>query len=83
MMSFRGFIGGTAITNVQKFVTNFKGPVLVANYVKSGMLYHKEIPFLYRVFKPTEVPSDKEKGGYKVVSTYLPPRPSTAFTFIY
>ena len=71
-MSFRSFIGSAAVIKVQKFMSRYKGPELIEKYVKSNMLYHKDIPFLYRVFKPTEVPSSKEEGGYKVVSTYLP-----------
>ena len=52
-------------------MTKFKTPELIAEYVKSGILYHGEIPFLYRVFKSTDVPSTKERGGYKVVSVPL------------
>ena len=71
MMSFRNIIGNTAVVNVQKFLARYKTPELIEKYIKSGILYHKEIPFLYRVFEPTDVPSSKEKGGYKVVSTDL------------
>ena len=46
------------------------GPAGVEEYVRSGMIYYKEIPFLYHVFKPTTVQtkSKKEEGGYVVVS---------------
>ncbi|KAF9641975.1 hypothetical protein BDM02DRAFT_3133425 [Thelephora ganbajun] len=59
-------IGTAAVINVQNFMAKFKTPKLVEGYVKSGLIYYGEIPFLYRVFEPTEVRSSKEKGGYKV-----------------
>ena len=68
-MSFRNCIASAAVINVQKLVARHKTPDLIAEYVRSGMLYYGEIPFLYRVFQCTDVRSRKEKGGYKVVST--------------
>ena len=69
MMSLQNVIGNAAVVNVQAFfLARYKSPELIAEYVKFSLLYHREIPFLYRVFKPTEVPSKKEKSGYKVVS---------------
>ena len=73
-MTFRNTIGVEALNNVQAFLKNLKdGPTGVAEYVRSGMIYYKEIPFLYRVFKPTTVrtKSKKEEGGYVVVSAIL------------
>ena len=67
-MSFRNIIGTTALANVQNFLTRFQTPELIEAYIKAGLFYYGEIPFLYRVFKPTDVPSLKEKGKYKVVS---------------
>jgi len=55
--------------NVQAFMKRFKTPELIEGYVKSGLIYYGEIPFLYRVFDSTAVRSSKERGGYKVVST--------------
>lgn len=69
-MSFRNTVGTTAVTNVQAFLARFKTPDLKEAYVKSGMVYYKEIPFLYRVFDVTEVSSKTEKGGYKVVRAF-------------
>jgi len=54
--------------NVQAYVKRFKTPELVEGYVKSGLIYYGEIPFLYRVFDSTTVRSSRERGGYKVVS---------------
>ena len=72
-MSFRSAIGTTALINVKTFLgTKFKSPELVADYVKSGLIYYGEIPFLYRVFEPLAVRSSKEKGGYKVVRVFPP-----------
>ena len=42
-------------------------------YVRLALIYYGEVPFLYRVFEPTNVRSVKEKGGYKVVSGLHPP----------
>jgi hypothetical protein len=67
-MNIRNLIGTTALINVKAFLDKFKKPELIAEYVKSGLIYYGEIPFLYRVFKPLGVRSSKEKGGYKVVS---------------
>ena len=69
-MTFCNMIGTTALINVKSFLDKFKDPERVEEYVRSGLLYHGEIPFLYRVFEPSDVPSSKEKGGYKVVSRY-------------
>ena len=69
-MTFRNLIGTTALVNVKGFLDKFKDPERIEAYVKSGLIYHGEIPFLYRVFEPSDVPSPKEKGGYKVVSRY-------------
>ena len=51
-------------------------------YVASAFNYYGEVPFLYRTFEPTdEVEPDltKERGGYKVVSSFtlilLPTKP--------
>jgi len=60
-------IGAEALTRVQAFFASKESDQIEA-YVRTGMLYHKEIPFLYQVFKPTAVPLKVEKGGYKVVS---------------
>jgi len=69
-MSFRNIIGAEALTNVQVFLKRFKGPEKVKAYVRSGMIYYGEIPFLYKSFKPTAVHLKAEKGGYKVVSGF-------------
>ena len=71
VMTFRNLIGTTALANVKGFLDKFKDPERTEAYVKSGLIYYGEIPFLYRVFEPSDVPSPKEKGGYKVVSKYL------------
>lgn len=71
MAAFRNTISVEALNHVQAFVKNLKnGPAGVEEYVRSGMIYYKEIPFLYRVFKPTTVrtKSKREEGGYVVVS---------------
>lgn len=68
-MTFRNMIATAALLNVKNFLSlKFKDPERVEEYVRSGMLYHGEIPFLYRAFLPSDVPCSKEKGGYKVVS---------------
>ena len=66
-MSFRHAISTTALANVQSFLSRYTVDN-TENYVCSGLLYYGEIPFLYRVFDPTNVRSGKERGGYKVVS---------------
>ena len=68
IMSFRNAVGSTAVMSVQASMQKFKSAEHIEEYVKSGLIYYGEIPFLYRTFKPTDVPSTKEKGGYKVVS---------------
>ena len=68
-MSFRHAISTAALTNVQSFLSRYTQEN-TEKYIRLGLLYHGEIPFLYRVFDPTDVPSAKEKGGYKVVSIY-------------
>ena len=71
-MIFRNMITTTAIINVKNFLTlKFKNPEHIEEYVKVGLLYYGEIPFLYRAFEPSAIPCSKEKGGYKVVSGYL------------
>ena len=66
-------IGTTALINVKTFLeTKFKSPELVAEYVKSDLIYYGEIPFLYHVFEPLAICSSKEKGGYKVVHIFPP-----------
>ena len=42
-----------ALVNVKSFLDKFKDPERVEEYVRSSLLYHREIPFLYRVFKPS------------------------------
>ena len=69
IMSFRNTVGSMAVAQVQSFLSRFKTPELVADYVRKSMIYYGEVPFLYRVFEPTDVRSTREKGGYKVVST--------------
>ena len=73
-MSFRNTIGATALMHVQNFLGAKFGDVgpeqkadLISKHVRVSMLYHGEIPFLYRVFDPTNVTAKKERGGYKVV----------------
>jgi hypothetical protein len=70
-MSFRNVVGTTALTNVQSYLTRYTQDQ-TENYVQSALAHHGEIPFLYRVFDLTDVPSTREKGGYKVVSTLRP-----------
>ena len=67
-MSFRNIIANTALANVQSFLNKYDKPELVEEYVRAGLIYYGETPFLYRVFKPTDVPApkSKERGGYKV-----------------
>ena len=76
-------IATTALFNVKNFLDKFKDPERVEEYVKSGLLYYGEIPFLYLAFQPSDVPCLKEKGGYKVVSSYphlLTKRPRAHFS---
>ena len=61
MTNVRNFLEG-------KFNSSHDASERIAQYVRSGMLYYGEIPFLYRTFDPTNVRSVKEKSGYKVVS---------------
>ena len=70
-MSFRNVISTTALTNVQSYLARYTQDE-TESYVRSGFLYYGEIPFLYRVFDPTNVRSRSEKGGYKVVSVVHP-----------
>ena len=72
IMTFQNTIGNTAVTNVQSYLTRYTQDQ-TESYVRSAVMYHGEIPFLYRVFKPTNVSAKKEKGGYKVVSAIRPP----------
>jgi len=57
------------LAKVQSFFKKYE-PEQIEEYVRAGLIYYGEIPFLYRVFKPTDVPAprSKERGGYKVVS---------------
>ena len=66
-MNFRHNISTTALTNVQSYLTRFTLEQ-TESYVRLAVLYYGEIPFLYRVSKPTNVTSKKEKGRYAVVS---------------
>ena len=69
VMSFRNVIANAALANVQSFLQKYDKPELVEEYVRAGIIYYGEIPFLYHVFQPTDVPAPKsERGGYKVVS---------------
>lgn len=72
-MSFRNTIGTTGLTNVQTYLTRYTQDE-IEEYVQSALVYHGEVPFLYRVFNPTNVSAKKEKGGYKVVSAPCPSR---------
>jgi hypothetical protein len=72
-MSFRNTVGTTALTVVQGYLSH-RTQEQTEEYVGSALSHHKEVPFLYRVFKPTLIPAKKEKGGYKVVSVFRPPR---------
>lgn len=68
-MSFRNTIARWALENVQAYMGRFDVHK-TEEYVTSAFSYHREIPFLYRTFQPTEeVEPDlkKEPGGYKVV----------------
>jgi len=67
--SFRNIIANVALAKVQSFLQKY-GPERIEEHVKAGLIYYGEIPFLYRVFKPTDIPApkSKERGGYKVVS---------------
>lgn len=71
-MSFRNTIGNTALANVQSYLTRYTQDQ-TESYVQSAVMYHGEVPFLYRVFLPTDIPAVEEKGGYKVVSALDPP----------
>lgn len=65
-MTLRNKIGSTALANVQSYLTRYT-PDQTEDYVRSALIYYGEVPFLYRVFDPTNVRSSKEMGGYKVV----------------
>jgi len=66
VMSFRNTIASNAVTSVQAFMMKFKTPELAEGYVKSGLIYYGEIPFIYRMFEPTAIRSSNERGGYQV-----------------
>jgi len=66
-MCFRNKISNAALTNVQCYLSRYTRDQ-TEEYVRSALIYYQEVPFLYRVFDPTNVRSTKEKGGYKVVS---------------
>ena len=70
-MSLRNTIGTTALTMVQGYLTHYDQDQ-TEGYVRSVLHYYGEIPFLYRVFDPTNVRAKKEMGGYKVVSAFIP-----------
>ena len=72
-MSFQNRIGRTALINVQNYLSRYT-PEETEAYVHSALIYYGEVPFLYRVFTPTNVPLKKEKGKYKVVSALHPPQ---------
>ena len=69
-MTFQNTIGNTAVTNVQSYLTHYTQDQ-TESYVQSAVMYHREIPFLYQVFEPTNVSTKKEKGGYKVMSEFI------------
>ena len=71
-MSFRNTIGTTALTHVQSYLARYTQDK-TRKHVQSALIYHGEVPFLYRVFEPTNVCAGKEKGGYKVVSVFRRP----------
>ena len=71
-MSFQNTVGSTTVMKVQASMQKFESTGHIEEYVKSSLIYYGEIPFLYRTFKPMDVPSTKEKGGYKVVSVSSP-----------
>jgi hypothetical protein len=70
-MSFRNIISTTALTQVQSSFHEWAHPK-TEEHVRDAILYYGEIPFLYRVFDVTKVPSKMEKGRYKVVSSFRP-----------
>lgn len=72
VMNFRNAIATAALINVKTLLEKFKKPELVEDYIKSGLIYYGEIPFLYRVFEPSAVRSSVERGNYKVVSGFFP-----------
>ena len=72
-MSFRNTVGTAALTNVQNYLTRYTQDE-TEDYVRSALVYHGEVPFLYRVFDPTDIPATKEKGKYKVVSVLRSPQ---------
>ena len=72
MTSFQHTIRTAALTNVQSYLARYTQDQ-TEGYVQSALIYYGEIPFLHRVFDPTDVRSKKEKGGYKVVSVSHPP----------
>ena len=77
-MAFWNIISQRALAHVQAFIKTLgEDAQAVEAYVRSAMIYHGEIPFTYKTFKPTTVPASKkkEKGGYVVVGSihYLCP----------
>lgn len=79
VMTFRNTIARRALENVQAYMNQFNDIDEAEAYVASAFNYHGEVPFLYRTFKPTdEVEPDlmKERGGYKVVSSFVSILPS-------
>lgn len=75
-MSFRNAIANHAVENVQAYLKKFDAHETEA-YVESAFSYHGEVPFLHRIFRPTDTAEPdprREPGGFKVVrnlSTYL------------
>ena len=68
-MTFRNAVARHAMENVQAYMKHFNIHEMEA-YIASAFSYHGEIPFLYRVFQPTDVAElnpKQEPGGFKVV----------------
>ena len=75
--TFCNTIKEATVTNVQIFLeTKFDTPEQIEQYVKLGKIYYGKIPFLYKVFDPTNICSMKEKSTYKVVSGLSPSIPT-------
>jgi hypothetical protein len=69
-MSFRNNVARRAQENVQAYMKRFDVHKTEA-YVASAFSYHGEVPFIYRVFQPTDTVEpdlEREPGGFKVVS---------------
>jgi hypothetical protein len=73
-MSFRNTVARRAQENVQAYMKQFDVHKTEA-YIASAFSYHGEIPFLYRVFQPTEIVEpdlEREPSRFKVVSNSVP-----------